>query len=164
MSRPPDSAMRDVYGGSLMPVVGQVDVHVAAGVSLFAGIRWMGSNGRTVVAGTPIADEEYATSLKLLSYRFGLLASTRVASRWSIAGGGGVAITGYEETWPEAGLAVSDQSTGFVLLGEARYKVTSRWSATGRIEYTSVAAKTAVTKSDVNLGGVDVLGGLRFSF
>jgi len=156
--------MTDVYGTRLMPITGQFAVHIASGVSMFAGVKWVRSDGRTIVVGAPIADERYATSLRSMSYRFGVLASARLASRWSIAGGAGICVTSYEETWPDTALAVSGRSTGFVVLGEGLYLVKGNWSAFVRTEYTTVPAKTTVAKIDVNVGGVDVSGGLRFSF
>ncbi len=164
VSRPLDRAMSDVYGSRMMAVAGQFDVQIAPAVWAFAGVKRVGSDGRTVIVGTPIADEQYATSLRMTSYRLGVLVSRAVASKWSLAGGGGVCITSYEETWPDASLAVSDRSIGFVLAGEGRYHVTARWGAILRVEYATAPATISVVNTDVNLGGLDVLGGLRFSF
>lgn len=164
VSRPLDTSMTDVYGTRLMPVTVQFDVHVGSVVSAFGAAKWARADGQTVIVGAPIADEAYATSLRVMSYRLGALVTTRVAPRWVLGGGAGVCIASYQETWPDAGLQASGSSTGFLALAEARYAVTARWSAIGRAEYTRLPATAAVGNIRVNLGGVDGSAGLRFSF
>ncbi len=159
-----DSSMTDVYGRRLVPVTAQFDVQVASDVLLFGGFQWTKANGQTVVLGTPVANERYATSIRIASYRFGAQVFARVAPRWTLGAGAGVCVAGYLETWPDAGLEVSDTSTGFLALAEGRYRMNARWAVVLRAEYTTLPATTTGTATKVNLGGVHGSAGLRVNF
>jgi len=162
--RPLDRSMTDVYGSRLMPFSAQVDVRLNVDVSVFGGLKWVRAGGHTVIVGTPVAEESYETSLRTASYRFGAQVSRWVARRWALAGGAGVCITAYEETWPDAGLAVSNRVTGFIALAEGRYALNARWNAIARVEYSTIPEKTTVQNAGVNLGGLDASAGVRFIF
>ncbi len=165
VSRPNESDMRQVYGTTMVPVTGQIDVRVYPDVSVFAGVRWVKANGQTVILGTPVvADEHYATSLAMTSFRFGAQVSKWVAPRWGLAAGAGVCITAYDEKWPDAGLSASSHSTGFLALAEGRYALTARWNAIARVEFTTVPESSTAGGAGVNLGGLDVSAGVRVLF
>jgi len=161
---PSNTAMSDVYGSRLMPVTAQVDVRVVPDVALFGGIRWMSADGQAVVLGTPVVNETSTTSLGVTAFRVGAEVARAVAPRWTLAGGAGIVIARYEETWPDAGRAVNNHSSGFLVLAEARCAVGGKWSVIGRVEYASVRANVADENSAVNLGGVDASAGVRFVF
>jgi len=161
---PVDSAMSDVYGSHLVPVTGQIDVRIVRGISLFAGLTWMSADGQSIIVGTPVVNEVSATTLGVTTVRIGAAVSKAVAARWTLVGGAGAAVAGYEETWPDAGLAVNDHSIGFLVLGEARYALRSRWAVIGRVEYSTVRADVSDGNGSVNLGGVVTSAGVRVVF
>ncbi len=164
VSRANESSMREMYGTTLTPITGQIDVRVYPDLALFAGVRWLKADGQTVIVGTPVtADEKYAISLSTTSFRFGAQVSKWVAPRWGLAAGAGVCITSYDEQWPDAGLGVSGRSTGFLALAELRYALASRWNVIGRVDFTTVPESTTAAGS-VNLGGLDVSAGMRVLF
>ena len=162
--RPIDSAMTDVYGSRLTPVTGHLDVRIVPDVWLFGGVKWMSADGHAVVVGTPQGDETSPTSLSVTTLRVGALVGRDFGPRWTLAGGAGVAIARYEETWPEADMQFNNQSSGFLLLAEVRYALRMRWAVIGRAEYSSVRANVPDGSSVVNLGGVDASAGVRFVF
>ncbi len=165
VSMPVDSAVSDVYGSRLVPVTGQVDVRIDPAISLFGGVRWMKADGRTVIVGTPVAaNESYATSFRMTSFRLGALVSARIVPRWVLAGGAGICIASYEEQWPDAAQSVKDRGAGFLALAEARYALNARWGVVARLEYASIPQSNTVSDISVNLGGLDGSAGVRFVF
>lgn len=162
--RPVDTSMTDVYGSRLMPFTAQIDVRLNADVSVFGGLKWVSADGHTVIVGAPIAEESYKTSLRTASFRFGAQVSRWVARRWALAGGAGVCITAYEETWPDAGRAVNNRVTGFIALAEGRYALSARWNVIALVEYSTIPENATVQNAGVNFGGLDVSAGVRFTF
>jgi hypothetical protein len=156
--------MSDVYGSHLMPVTAQVDVRVVPDVAVFGGIRWMSADGRAVVIGTPVVNERSTTSLTVTAFRVGAEIARTVGRRWAVAGGAGIVMARYEETWPDAGRTFSNHSNGFLVLAEARCALTGKWGAIARVEYSTVHANVADASNAVNLGGMDVSAGVRFAF
>ncbi len=165
VSMPVDSAMSDVYGSRLVPVTGQIDVRIDPAISLFGGVRWMKADGRTVIVGTPVAaNESYATSFRMTSFRLGALVSAHIVPRWVLAGGAGICIASYEEQWPDAAQSVKDRGAGFLALAEARYALNARWGVVARLEYASIPQSNTVANTSANLGGLDGSAGVRFVF
>ncbi len=163
VSMPIDSAMSDVYGG-LVPVTGQVDVRLKTPISLFGGVKYLRADGQTVIVGTKVLDESYATSFHMTSVRLGAQVAGHLAPRWVLAGGAGVSFAWYEETWPDAGQSVNDRATGFLALAEGRYTMTPRWSVLARVEYAAVPHSNGLFTDNSNLGGFDLSAGVRFIF
>ncbi len=161
---PLDNAMSDVYGNRLTPLTAQLDVRLVPDVFFFAGLKWMSADGHAVVVGTPVVDETSAASLGVTSVRIGAEVAKAIAPRWTLAGGAGAVIASYSETWLAAGQAFSYHASGFLVLAEGRYALSSRWGVVGRIEYSTVHADMADGANTVNLGGVDVSAGVRFAF
>lgn len=164
VSRPVDAGLSEVYGGGLVPVTAQLEVRLEPAIALFGGVRFLKADGQTVVVGTKVAEETYGTSFRMTSVRLGAQVAARIAPGWALAGGAGVSLVSYEETWPDAGLRVTDRATGLLALAEGRYAVNRRWNVLARVEYTTIPETSAVTGSHVNLGGLDVSAGVRLAF
>jgi len=165
ISWPVDGVVADVYGG-MVPVTVQADARLFGHVALFAGFKSVQADGQTVVLGTPVADERYATSLRVSSLRLGAIVVVPVARRFALAGSAGVGVNWFGERWPEAQSTARGHATGIVVQAEMRYALHPRWTVLGRLEYAPFSTQAVGTSSavGVNLGGLDLCAGIRLGF
>ncbi len=160
---PRDSTMSAVYGSRLTAITAQVDVSIWSRFSVFGGLRWLPASGQTVEELAPATSQSFSTSVSVRTFRVGLLAHALIAARWTLSGGGGVGISSYNESIPDAGVDTSGTATGMFALAEIRYAVRARWSVIGRFEYSSIPVD-GVDGESLNIGGPDFQVGLRFAF
>jgi hypothetical protein len=165
LARPTDATFRELYGNAA-PLTLQVDYRVARRISAFGGLRYLRTDGLTIMEVTTpgtgvVIEERFALAFRSYWLRAGLQLSMP-AGRLRVNGGAGIGYVRYREEWKDADLTASGGYLGGLLYGGVDYPVAGRLSLLGRLEYSSVTAGGAL--GDVNLGGIDLLAGVKIEW
>ena len=159
-----DAAVTAVYPGTKVPIAVSADVNVTRYLSVFAGGRFLDMTGRPIVAGGAAAASDSAVELSLRSVAFGARVHYR-RGRVDATAGAGAACSAYTESWAGAGESVSGSAWGPILDAGFAFGLSRRFAAIGRVEWSRVATgQGSLGSPSVQLGGVDVLGGIAVRF
>jgi hypothetical protein len=165
--RPSEQAVRDIYGGTGIPLNVQFEYRTTRRLGLFGGVRWGWNRGTTVAVGSSAAPEGHALRLRTTSIRGGVLVA-RSVGQWDVSVGVGASYTTYEERWQDAPITANGHELGALLQGAVQRSLTRRFLVIGRIEYSSIPNVERVvdleTRTKMNLGYVEATAGLGFRF
>jgi hypothetical protein len=159
-----DAAVSAVYPGTKVPITVSADVNLTRHVSVFAGGRFLEMTGHPVPAGSAAGAPEPDVDLRVRAVVFGARAHYR-RGRADATAGVGAAWSTYTESWAGASESVSGSAWGPILDAGFAFGLTRRFAAIGRVEWSGVATgQGSLGSPSVQLGGVDVLGGIAVRF
>jgi hypothetical protein len=157
-----DAAVTSVYQDAKIPIAVLADVNLARHVSVFAGGRFLEMTGHPTLAGGAAADSVVELSLRTVS--FGARAHYR-RGRFEAVAGGGAAYSTYTESWAGTSESVSGSAWGPVLNADFAFGISRHFAVIGRVEWSRLATgQGSLASPSVQLGGVDVLGGVAVRF
>ncbi len=159
-----DAAVTAVYPGTKVPIAVLADVTLTRHVSVFGGGRFLEMTGHPIVAGSDAAAPDSQVDLSVRAVVFGARAHYR-RGRIDVAAGLGAACSTYAESWAGTGESVSGSAWGPVLHAGISVGLSRRFAAVGRVEWSRTATgQGSLASPSVQLGGVDVLGGIAVRF
>jgi hypothetical protein len=159
-----DAAVTAVYPGPGVPVAVWADVNVTRHVSVFAGGRFLDMTGHPTPADSAAAARDWDVDLSVRAVVFGARAHYR-RGRVDVTAGAGAAYSTYTEVWAGTGESVSGSAWGPILHAGFAFDLTRRFAAIGRVEWSRVdTGQGSLGSPSVQLGGVDVLGGVAVRF
>jgi hypothetical protein len=159
-----DAAVSAVYPGTKMPITVSADVNLARYLSVFAGGRFLKTTGHPVPADSATGAPESEVDLRVRAVVFGARAHYR-RGRVDATAGVGAAYSSYTESWAGTSESVSGSAWGPVLDAGFAFGLSRRFAAIGRVEWSRVATgQGSLGSPSVQLGGVDVLGGISVRF
>ena len=159
-----DAAVSAVYPGTKVPITVSADVNLTRHVSVFAGGRFLEMTGHPIPTGSAAGASESDVDLRVRSVVFGARAHYR-RGRVDATAGAGAACSAYTESWAGAGESVSGSAWGPILDAGFAFGLSRRFAAIGRVEWSRVATgQGSLGSPSVQLGGVDVLGGIAVRF
>lgn len=165
LTRPADTALRDLYGGRQTAFGVECEVRVRTLLNVFAGARVSSAKGTTAIVAAGNFQESYPIELTNRSVRVGvaLTQAGRARLRWTA--GVGFAVGSYEERWPALGEPSNGSSLGMVALAGAHYALASRLGLVARGEWSALTARDrAADGRKPNLGGVGLSLGASVAF
>jgi hypothetical protein len=161
IGRANDTTFREIYG-AVVPVAAQVDWRLGhAGAEVFAGVRYVGQSGEATDDGLPAAQS--------LTFR---MTSVRVGAGWSLPGArwrftvaGGASYDAYRESWKDLDIETSDAAFGVVVQATVSRRLSRRAAVLVRGEFSTIGTEAAdPALGRLNLGSLDLVGGLSFGF
>ncbi len=159
-----DAAVSAVYPGTKMPVTVSADVNLARYLSVFAGGRFLKTTGHPVPADSATGASEPEVDLSVRAVVFGARAHYR-RGRIDATAGVGATCSSYTESWAGTTESVSGSAWGPIIDGGFSFGLTRRFAAIGRVVWSRVATgQGSLGSPSVQLGGVDVLGGIAVRF
>jgi hypothetical protein len=159
-----DAAVTAIYPDTKVPIAVLADVTLTRHVSVFAGGRFLETTGHPILAGSVAAVPESDVDLSIRAVVFGARAHYR-KGRVDVTAGAGAAYSTYTESWAGTSESVSGSAWGPVLNAGFAFSLNRRFAAIGRVEWSRVATgQGSVGSPSVQLGGVDVLGGIAVRF
>jgi hypothetical protein len=159
-----DDAVKTVYRGTSVPVAVLGDVGLTRLVSVFAGGRFLHMTGHPVIAGSAAGAPDSDVDLSVRTVVFGGRVHFR-RGRIDATAGAAAAYSTYTESWAGTSESVSGSAWGPILHGGVAIGLSRRFAAVGRIEWSRVATgQGSVGSPNVQLGGVDLLGGIAVRF
>jgi hypothetical protein len=159
-----DAAVSAVYPGTKVPVTVSADVNLARYLSVFAGGRFLKTTGHPVPADSATGATESEVDLSVRAAVFGARAHFR-RGRVDATAGVGAAYSSYTESWAGTSESVSGSAWGPTIDAGVALGLTRRFAAIGRVGWSRVATgQGSLASPNVQLGGVDLLGGIAVRF
>ncbi len=159
-----DAAVSAVYPGTKVPITVSADVTLTRYLSAFAGGRFLDVTGHPTVAGSTTGAPDSDVDLSVRAAVFGARAHYR-RGRVDATAGVGAAYSTYTESWAGTSESVSGSAWGPIIDAGVAFGLTRRFAAIGRVEWSRVATgQGSLGSPSVQLGGVDVLGGIAVRF
>jgi len=160
--RADQGSVRSLYGVVQTPFHAQVDVFILRRVSVFAGFRYLSSDGSTRIVGPVIAEEQHPLRLRVSSFRAGACVFIP-AGRFMLQAAIGGSYSRVRERWLDLPLDAALGGPGlFARLG-AGYPLGRNWEIFSRFEYSTLATgEGSLLEPSVSLGGAEAVLGLMF--
>jgi hypothetical protein len=159
-----DAAVTAVYPGTSVPIAVSADVNLTRHLSVFAGGRFLDMTGHPTIAGSAAGAPDSDVDLSVRAVVFGARAHYR-RGRVDATAGVGAAYSAYTESWAGTSESVSGGAWGPVLHAGLAFGLGRRFAVIGRVEWSRVATgQGSLGSPSVQLGGVDVLGGIAVRF
>ncbi len=163
--RPSEAGVRDLYGGTFVPVTIEADIRLAGTVFVFGSGQFLDKDGEAVFSLPPAPEERFPLRVTTSSLRVGGgFAFPR--RRWLIVAEGGFSYTHYSERWTTEDIpTVTGHAYGAVLAAGVDYRLGGPVWAIGRFEYayTPTGVDTQLTPT-FDLSGFSVSGGMAVRF
>ena len=163
--RPSDTAVRDLYSGTFMPITIEADVRAFWRVFVFVSGQFLRKDGEAVFDLPPAPEERFPLRLATSSARIGG-GVVFPLQRWIVSAQAGMSYTGYDEKWVGEDVpAATGHAYGFIAEGGVDWRVAGPLWAVGRFEYTYTPtgnAQQAVPAFD--LSGVSLSAGVAVRF
>ena len=161
---PTQTAVRTLYGDFSVPFHVQADVRLGGPFAVFAGYRYLGKAGATVIVDPSFEEESAGLTLLVHSLRAGFRLDSSLGRSKIFAQIGG-AFHFYRERWDELDLAVDGRIGGAFLAAGIEIPIGPRWALQLRGEYISVPTdKGGPLEPSVDLGGLDAVLGIVYRF
>lgn len=155
-----NAQFNEVYRGVQVPLSVQLDCRVFRRIYAFSGFRFVGIEGEAISEEPVQAQEEFQTKFKMYSAAIGWAVAMPIR-RATVTAGAGITCNWYREILAEANLSTRGTAIGFLAQTAARYPLSRRFSVLGRLGFSSIPSRTdPVTNGRINLGGIEVSGGL----
>ena len=161
---PTQTAVRTLYGDFSVPFHIQADVRLGGPFTVFAGYRYLGKAGATVIVDPSFEEESSGLKLLVHSLRAGFRLDSSLGRSKIFAQIGG-AFHYYRERWDDLDLAEDGRIDGAFLAAGVEIPIGSRWALQLRGEYISVPTdKGGPLEPSVDLGGLDAVLGIVYRF
>lgn len=161
---PSESSYKKIYGNRNFPISVSFSLETSKITGISFGYRFIKSNGKTIILGPKLFDEQYNLTLTNHTFFVNLFAfypGRRLKPKFEI----GLNLNDYSEKWKEINLSTKDQKFGFNAAFSVESSISKKISWIIKLQYLSISTPSqSKIKEKINLGGTETLLGVCYYF